>query len=91
VILGEPTRGLPYPLRQIRLAGNLEVMLPEVPAGSRVEPLQPDVPAPPAAGSDASPWRRRATAPAAAGEQDERVRQAVDLLTAISTFQQKHF
>jgi hypothetical protein len=91
VILGEPTRGLPYPLRVVRLAGNLEVMLPEVPASNRVDPLQPDVPLAAAASGDNGPWRRGGNAAAPEGERDEIVRQALDLLTAIRTFQQKHF
>lgn len=90
VILGEPTRGLPYPLRPVRLAGNLDVMLPEVPASGPIEPLQPDVPATSAASGDSAPWRGRASAPSADAH-DGNVRQALDLLTAICTFQQKHF
>lgn len=91
VILGEPTRGLPYPLRQVRLAGNLDVMLPEVPLSSRIDPLQPDVPTTPPAVAEGSPSRRGGTGGTAEGERDANVRQALDLLTAICTFQQKHF
>lgn len=78
VILGEPTRGLPYPLRPVQLAGGMAVMLPEVPAGMPLVPLRPDVPV-------------AARAPAGEEERDECVRQAVDLLTAICTFRQRHF
>jgi hypothetical protein len=91
VILGEPTRGLPYPLRPVRLAGNLNVMLPEVPAASRVDPLQPDVPVAASAAGDSGPGPRAGSAAPAEGERDTSVRQALDLLTAIRTFQQKHF
>ncbi len=91
VILGEPTRGLPYPLRPVRLAGDLEVMLPEIPASGRIDPLQPDVPGA-AAGTDASgPWHGRGNPAVPTGDGDGSVRQALDLLTAICTFQQKHF
>ncbi len=91
VILGEPTRGLPYPLRPVRLAGNLEVLLPEIPTRSHVEPLQPDVPVVPPVGGDSRPWRRRGDVAPVERERDPSVRQALDLLTAICTFQQKHF
>lgn len=90
VLLGEATRGLPYALRPVRLQGGIEVLLPDVPAGARPEPLQPDVPATGrGGGSAASP----------AGQslylmprvEDLCVRQALDLLTAICAFREKHF
>lgn len=89
VILGEPTRGVPYPLRPVQLAGGMAVMLPEVPSGIAPAPLRPDVPV--AAATDDPARVHPAEAAAGEEERDECVRQAVDLLTAICTFRQKHF
>jgi len=90
VLLGKPTRGLPYAMRQVHLQGGLDVLLPDVPAGGRAEPLQPDVPAADRGGvSTLAPMGQGM--PQVAEEQDVCVRQALDLLTAICAFRQKHF
>ena len=90
VLLGQPTRGLPYPLRPVRLAGDLEVLLPEVPAQASLAPLRPDVPAVEPTARPLPPGRAGAIV-MVEEERDECVRQALDLLTAICAFRQKHF
>jgi hypothetical protein len=87
VLLGEATRGLPYAMCPVRLAGNVEVLLPEVPAGIRPEPMLPDVPSTgkPAAAVAVRSWQGRSE------DRDDCVRQAIDLLTAICAFREKHF
>jgi hypothetical protein len=66
------------------------VLLPDVPAGARPEPLLPDVPFAGKAGETPAehPWQGRSRG---AEARDDCVRQALDLLTAICTFRQKHF
>jgi hypothetical protein len=91
VLVGQPTRGLPYPLRPVVLADDLEVMLPEMAVGDPAEPVKPDV----LLDQDKTPigpdrgGPPRDTTVGIAG--DECMRKATDLLTAICTFRQKHF
>lgn len=90
VLMGRATRGLPYPLRPVTLTPDLRVLLPDVPAGKGRKPLLPDV-ALAADGGTTSASGAADSRPAADPSRDDCIRRAVDLLTAISTFRQKHF
>lgn len=91
VLVGEPSRGLPYAMVNVPLTGTLQVLLPDVPAGAVPRPLQPDVPFD--AAVEHRPGGQAVGGAAEAGDigGDECVRQALDLLAAIAAFGEKRF